>query len=183
MVPEGSHVKTVYLDKTTGIWCSNLKSKLLIDCSTIDTATNLLVKDHLAQKFPFASFYDCPVSGGVLGAEKGTLAMFLGCSDSDPNLPKLSSLLSLMGGKIIPCGGPSLGLAAKLANNYLSGIIGIAGSEALDMGMRSGLDPRVLMKVFSAGTAQNTICDKFCPCPGIVPDAPSSKGYKGGFKV
>jgi len=183
MVPEGSHVKSVYLDDKTGIWCSNLESKLLIDCSTIDTATSLLVKDHIAQKFPNASFYDAPVSGGVVGAVKGTIAFFLGCSESDPNLQRISSLLSLMGGQIIPCGSPSLGLAAKLSNNYLSGIIAIACSEALDMGMRSGLDPRVLSKVYAAGTAQNAICDKFCPCPGVAPEAPSSKGYQGGFKV
>ena len=82
-----------------------------------------------------------------------------------------------MGSKIIPCGGPSLGLAAKLSNNYLSGIIAIACSEPMDMGMRSGLDPRVLAKVYAAGTAQNTNCDRFCPVPAVNPEAPSLNGY------
>jgi 3-hydroxyisobutyrate dehydrogenase-like beta-hydroxyacid dehydrogenase len=81
------------------------------------------------------------------------------------------------------CGGPSLGLAAKLSNNYLSGVIAIACSEAFDMGMRSGLDPRVLARVYAAGTAQNTISDKFCPVPGVALEAPSTNGYKDGFKV
>ncbi|KAG9762981.1 recombination protein Rad52, partial [Aureobasidium melanogenum] len=54
---------------------------------------------------------------------------------------------------------------------------------AFDMGIRAGVDPQVLYKVFSAGTGQNTISDKWCPVPGIVPEAPSSKGYKGGFKI
>lgn len=88
-----------------------------------------------------------------------------------------------MGDKLIPCGGPSLGIAAKLSNNYLSGIIAIACSEAMDMGMKSGLDPRVLAQVYSAGNAQNTICDTFNPVPGVYPDAPSSNGYQKGFKV
>lgn len=88
-----------------------------------------------------------------------------------------------MGKEIIACGGPSLGLAAKLSNNYLSGIIEIACSEAMDMGMRSGLDPRVLSRVHAAGTAQNTICDRFNPVPGIHPEAPSTNGYRNGFKV
>lgn len=183
MVPEGSHVRSVYLDEEAGVFSSDVSGKMLIDCSTIDTATSLQVKDHMTQRYPSASFYDAPVSGGVVGAIKGSIAFFLGCSDGDPNLPVLRSLLSLMGKQIIPCGGPSLGLAAKLSNNYLSGIIAIACSEAMDMGMRSGLDPKVLAKVYAAGTAQNAICDRFNPCPGVYPDAPSSNGYKGGFKV
>jgi 3-hydroxyisobutyrate dehydrogenase-like beta-hydroxyacid dehydrogenase len=183
MVPEGSHVRSVYLDSQDGICSVDISNKLLIDCSTIDTATSLAVKDHIASNFPSASFYDAPVSGGVVGAVKATIAFFLGCAETDPNLASLTQLLSLMGKQIIPCGGPSLGLAAKLSNNYLSGIIAIACSEAMDMGMRSGLDPRVLARVYAAGTAQNTICDRFNPVPGIYPESPSSKGYKEGFKV
>jgi 3-hydroxyisobutyrate dehydrogenase len=183
MVPEGSHTRSVYLDPQTGICSTDVKNKLLIDCSTIDTATSLYVKDYIKNNFPLASFYDAPVSGGVLGAKKGTIAFFLGCAEDDPNLSRVTDLLNMMGKQIIPCGGPSFGLAAKLSNNYLSGIIAIACSEAFDMGMRSGLDPRVLARVYAAGTAQNTICDKFCPVPGVAPEAPSSKGYKDGFKV
>ncbi|CZR54236.1 related to 3-hydroxyisobutyrate dehydrogenase [Phialocephala subalpina] len=183
MVPEGAHVKSVYLDPRNGICQTDVSGKLLIDCSTIDTATSHLVKDHIAEHFPTASFYDAPVSGGVVGAVKGTIAFFLGAADTDPNLPHMTSLLQMMGKQIIPCGGPTFGLAAKLSNNYLSGIIAIACSEAMDMGMRSGLDPRVLAKVYAAGTAQNTICDRFCPVPGVYPEAPSSGGYKEGFKV
>lgn len=183
MVPEGSHVRSVYLDHEYGVCSTDISNKLVIDCSTIDTATSLTVKDHIARNFPSASFYDSPVSGGVVGAVNGTIAFFLGCAESDPNLERLTHLMSLMGKQIIPCGGPSLGLAAKLSNNYLSGVIAIACSEAFDMGMRSGLDPRTLAKVYAAGTAQNTICDKFCPVPHVYPDAPSSGGWKQGFKV
>jgi 3-hydroxyisobutyrate dehydrogenase-like beta-hydroxyacid dehydrogenase len=84
---------------------------------------------------------------------------------------------------VIACGGPSLGLAAKLSNNHLSGIITIACAEAMDMGMRAGMDARVLASVFAAGTAQNAICDVFNPVPGVCPQAPSSSGYRGGLKV
>ncbi|KAK7752961.1 hypothetical protein SLS62_005120 [Diatrype stigma] len=189
MLPEGAHVKSVYLDPTTGIIAalssirpSSLNTeKLLIDSSTIDTATNLHVKDKLS---PFTrSFYDAPVSGGVIGAVNATIAFFLGCSPSDRNVSRLTSLLQPMGSKVIPCGGPSLGLAAKLSNNYLSGIITIACAEAMDMGMCAGIDAEVLASVFAAGTAQNTICDVFNPVPGVCPKAPSSNGYKNGFRV
>lgn len=186
MLPEGAHVKSVYLDTTTGIAAalsgSSSTSKLLVDCSTIDTATSLHVKQQLAALSKTA-FYDAPVSGGVIGAVNATIAFFLGCSPSDTNLPLLTPLLELMGGKVIPCGGPSLGLAAKLSNNYLSGIITIACAEAMDMGMRAGIDANVLASVFAAGTAQNTICDVFNPVPGVCPKAPSSNGYRNGFRV
>lgn len=95
----------------------------------------------------------------------------------------LTDLLGLMGSKIIACGGPSLALSAKLCNNYLSGLIAISSSESLNMGIKAGLDPWVLSSVFAAGTAQNNICDRFNPCPGVAPEAPSSNGYQGGFKV
>ncbi|USP78951.1 3-hydroxyisobutyrate dehydrogenase, mitochondrial [Curvularia clavata] len=183
MVPEGAHVRSVYLDPDNGVCSTDISNKLLIDCSTIDTATSLEVKEHVGRNFHSAAFYDAPVSGGVVGAIKGTIAFFLGCAESDPNIERLTYLMGLMGGQVIPCGGPSLGLAAKLSNNYLSGIIAIACSEAFDMGMRSGLDPRTLAKVYAAGTAQNAICDKFCPVPHVYPDAPSSGGWKQGFKV
>ena len=51
------------------------------------------------------------------------------------------------------------------------------------MGIRAGLDPRVLSNVIGAGTAANAICADYNPCPGVVAKAPSSKGYEGGFKV
>jgi 3-hydroxyisobutyrate dehydrogenase len=183
MLPEGSHVKTVYLNKSHGIAAGLGGPKLLIDCSTIDTATNLHIKDQLSKLAPQVEFYDAPVSGGVIGAVEGTIAFFFGCSPADPNIDRLKPLLETMGTKVIPCGGPSLGLAAKLSNNYLSGIIAIACSEAMDMGMRAGIQPDTLAAVFGAGTAQNTICDKFCPVPGVAPKAPSNNGYKGGFRV
>ncbi|KAH8898464.1 3-hydroxyisobutyrate dehydrogenase [Thozetella sp. PMI_491] len=184
MLPEGSHVKMVYLNPETGILPALTSSpKLLIDSSTINTATSLHVKEQIQAAAPACSFYDAPVSGGVIGAVNATIAFFLGCAASDPNLPRLQALLQTMGSKIIPCGGPSLGLAAKLSNNYLSGVITIATSEAMDMGMRAGIDADVLAAVFAAGTAQNTICDVFNPVPGVCPKAPSSNGYQGGFRV
>ncbi|KAB8227574.1 6-phosphogluconate dehydrogenase [Aspergillus alliaceus] len=94
---------------------------------------------------------------------------------TDPNIESLSPLLHLMGKQVIACG--------KLCNNYLSGLIAIASSEALSIGIQAFLDPRVLSTVFAASTAQNPICDGFNPCPGVVPNAPSSHSYRSGFKV
>ena len=183
MLPEGSHVKQAYLTKETGVVDADLKDKLIIDCSTIDTASSLEVKDKLSSACPSCSFYDAPVSGGVLGAERATMTFMVGVAQSSPDLSRINALLSLMGGNIIPCGGPSLGLTAKLCNNYCSGLIAIATSEAMNIGIKSGMDPRVLNDVFSVSLAGSTISNKWNPCPGVVPDAPASNGYKPGFRL
>ena len=183
MVPEGSHVRSVYLTPSTGVLAGSIDSKILIDCSTIDTSTSLHIRSEISYIYPRASFYDAPVSGGSLGAAKGTLTFMLGCSDSDPNCTVLKSILGMMGTSIFPCGGPSLGLTAKLCNNYCSGLIAIATSEAFNIGMKSGMDSRVLADIFRTSTAQSCINDKWNPVPGICPEAPASKGYEGGFRV
>jgi 3-hydroxyisobutyrate dehydrogenase-like beta-hydroxyacid dehydrogenase len=107
----------------------------------------------------------------------------VGTAADDPTFPLLKEILSFMGSAINPCGGPSLGLAAKLSNNYLSGLIALATAEAMNLGMRCGLDPKVLSNCFatsSGGNWTNSTCN---PVPGVCPDAVTSRGYKGGFKV
>ncbi|KAK5674966.1 hypothetical protein LTS10_012378 [Elasticomyces elasticus] len=183
MVPEGSHVRSVYLTPDTGVLASDIQSKILIDMSTIDTGTSLAVRDACAEKHPTARFYDAPVSGGVIGADKGTLTFMMGCAEDDTNVDLLRKLLGLMGGNLFACGGASLGLTAKLCNNYCSSLIAIATSEAMNIGMASGMDPRVLANIFHTSTAQSAICDDWNPVPGLCPEAPASRGYKGGFKV
>lgn len=185
MLPEGSHVRAVYLDPTTGILHPDLSARLLVDCSTIDTKTSLDVANEVQSQKSKPTFYDAPVSGGTLGAEAASLTIMVGCADdgSDEQFPLLNGLLSLMGKTVIACGGLGMGLTAKLCNNYCSGLISLATAEAFNIGMRSGMDPRVLARIFATSTAQSTICDKWNPVPNICPDAPSSKGYAGGFKV
>ncbi|KAH8587004.1 NAD binding domain of 6-phosphogluconate dehydrogenase-domain-containing protein [Bisporella sp. PMI_857] len=183
MVPEGVHVRSVYLTPGLGLLAADLESRILIDCSTIDTATSNLVREELSTKYPSTSFYDAPVSGGSLGADKAALTFMLGASSNDPNMPLLKTLLGTMGTSTFVCGGPSMGLTAKLCNNYCSGLVAIATAEAMNIGMKAGMDPRILASIFSTSTAQSTISDKWNPVPGICPEAPASHAYEGGFKV
>lgn len=88
-----------------------------------------------------------------------------------------------MGKHIYPLGGPTLGLAAKLSNNYLSGMIALATSEAMNLGMRLGVDPKVLQRCFSTSSGGSWVNDTVNPVPGVCPEAVTSKGYEGGFKV
>ncbi|KAM0747254.1 hypothetical protein T439DRAFT_317940 [Meredithblackwellia eburnea MCA 4105] len=186
IVPEGSHVRSVFLDKANGVLAApSLKSssKLIIDCSTIDIETSSEVAKALANISPSTFFCDAPVSGGPAGAEKGTLTMIIGASEDDENYQKVVGVLGKMGTNLFACGGPTLGLVTKLSNNYLSGLIAIATSEAMNMGMRHGLDPKVLSDVFKTSTAGSWVNANCNPVPGVTPEAPPSNGYKGGFKV
>lgn len=173
----------MYLDEGAGVLTTSVDDKILVDCSTIDTVTSMDVGEAVRQKSKTAAFYDAPVSGGSLGAAAGTLTFMLGCAEDDANLALLNELLSSMGSSIWPCGGFLLGLTAKLCNNYCSGLIAIATAEAMNIGIKSGINPSLLAKVFATSTAQSTINDKWNPVPGVCPNAPASKGYQGGFKV
>lgn len=153
--------------------------------STIDPATSLEVGRAVAVSHSTNPplFFDAPVSGGTAGAKKGILTFMVGAAADDPKFPLLERIFSFMGTSIYPVGGPSLGLAAKLSNNYLSGMIALATSEAMNLGMRLGVDPKVLSDCFkssSGGSWVNSTCN---PVPGVCPDAVTSKGYEGGFKV
>lgn len=85
-------------------------------------------------------------------------------------------------GKQYYCGGLGLGLAAKICNNYLSCTLLLANAEAMATGVKLGLDPKLLHKVIAGSTGQNFMIDNVCPVPGVVPHAPSSNGYRLGFK-
>ncbi|KAF9010713.1 NAD binding domain of 6-phosphogluconate dehydrogenase-domain-containing protein [Cyathus striatus] len=186
IVPEGSHVKDVYLTPETGLLSSsNLAGKLFIDCSTIDIATSQHISSIISSLplTPPALFFDAPVSGGTPGAFKGTLTFMLGASPNSPTLPILKSILSLMGSTIHPMGAPALGLAAKLSNNYLSGMIALATAEAMNLGMRLGLEPTALSRCFASSSGASWVNETVNPVPGVCPDAVTSKGYEGGFKV
>lgn len=79
-------------------------------------------------------------------------------SDSDAHFASaITPLLRLMGSNVFCVGGPGLGLAAKLCNNYLSGVIAIATSEAMNLGMRMGIEPGMLREVFGRSSAGNWV--------------------------
>lgn len=82
------------------------------------------------------------MSGGVVGAEAGTLTFMLGAA-SDV-VPRVADVLSMMGKRVIHLGDQGSGLCGKLANNYLLALNNIATAEAMSMGIRWGLDPKAL---------------------------------------
>nr|CDP31349.1 Putative mitochondrial precursor of 3-hydroxyisobutyrate dehydrogenase [Podospora anserina S mat+] len=156
--------------------------RLFIDSSTIDPHTSSTVCQLVEDKLPGQGhFVDAPMSGGVVGATAGTLTFMLG---SDKSLVgRLEPILLRMGKRVLHCGPQTAGLAAKLANNLLLGIQNIGTAEAMLLGVKLGLDPKVLADVINASTGKCWASEVNNPVPGVVPTAPASRGYEGGFGI
>lgn len=121
------------------------------------------------------------MSGGVVGATAGTLTFMLGAPEE---LVKRSELVLLrMGKRVLHCGPQGTGLSAKLANNYLLAINNIATAEAMNLGVRWGLDPKVLAGIINVSTGKCWPSEVNNPVPGVVGTAPASRDYAGGFGI
>jgi len=132
--------------------------KRLIDLSTTGSQTAIKVAGALARKNIVQ--IDCPVSGGVGGAEKGTLAVMVSGPKAEFEL--LKPALDVIGKVFFIGEKPGAAQTMKLANNFLSATAIVATSEAVVMGVKAGLDPAVMIDVINAGSGMNTASrDKF----------------------
>jgi len=127
------------------------------------------------------NFVDAPMSGGVVGATAGTLTFMLGAPES--LVSRIEPILLRMGKRVLHCGPQGTGLSAKLANNYLLAIENIATAEAMNLGVKWGLDPKVLANVINVSTGKCWPSEVNNPVPGVVETSPASRGYQGGFGI
>jgi 3-hydroxyisobutyrate dehydrogenase-like beta-hydroxyacid dehydrogenase len=104
---------------------------------------------------------DSPVSGGVSGAEKGTLAVMV--SGPRAEVDTLEPALEVFGKVFFIGERPGAGQTMKLANNVLSATAMAATSEAIVMGVKAGLDPRLMVDVINAGSGRNTATESKFP--------------------
>jgi hypothetical protein len=132
--------------------------KRFVDLSTVGSHMAVRIHDLLAKRDVVQ--LDSPVSGGVGGAEKGTLAVMASGprADFETVKPALGAI-----GKVFFIGTkPGSAQTMKLANNLLSATALVATSEAVTMGVKSGLDAAVMIDVINAGSGMNTASrDKF----------------------
>jgi 3-hydroxyisobutyrate dehydrogenase-like beta-hydroxyacid dehydrogenase len=132
--------------------------KRFVDLSTVGSHMAVKIHDLLAKKNIVQ--IDSPVSGGVGGAEKGTLAVMV--SGPRAEFEAVKAALSVIGKVFFIGEKPGSGQTMKLANNFLSATAMVATSEAVVMGVKSGLDPAVMIDVINAGSGMNTASrDKF----------------------
>lgn len=140
------------------------KIKIFIDVSTTGSTVAKRVAEALAKKGITA--FDSPVSGGIAGAEKGTLAVMV--SGPETLYPTVTPVLQVIGKLFFVGRNPGQGQTMKLLNNLLSGTAMAISTEAVVMGVKAGLDPQQMMDVINAGSGRNSATqDKIPRC--VVP--------------
>jgi 3-hydroxyisobutyrate dehydrogenase len=179
MLPSNPHVLKVYTEGEDSLIKGLQKNQLFIDASTIDPNVAKQVQSIITAAG--ATLIDAPVSGGVNGAASGTLTFMVGSSKED--FERAKPILSLMGKNIVHCGPGSCGQIAKVCNNLLLGISMIGVSEAMSLGVKLGIDPKVLAGVINTSSGRCWSSDAYNPVPGVMENVPSSRDYQGGFAV
>ncbi|XP_034258112.1 3-hydroxyisobutyrate dehydrogenase, mitochondrial [Pantherophis guttatus] len=176
MLPSNPNAIEVYIG-TNGILKKVKKGSLLIDSSTIDPEVSKeLAKE--AEKMG-AVFMDAPVSGGVGAARAGNLTFMVGGVEQEFDAAK--ELLTCMGSNVVYCGEVGTGQAAKICNNMLLAISMIGTAETMNLGIRLGLDPKLLAKILNMSSGRCWSSDIYNPVPGVMEGVPSANNYQGGF--
>jgi 3-hydroxyisobutyrate dehydrogenase len=176
MLPSSPHVRTVYLGEY-GVLQGAAPGTPLIDSSTIDPLTaREVAMDAKAKNCPMV---DAPVSGGVGGAEAGTLTFMVGGEVRDFEAAK--PILQAMGKNIVHCGGIGNGQVAKICNNMMLAIEMIATAEGMTLAAQLGMDPRVFAAIVNTSSGRCWSSDTYNPYPGVLENVPASRGYAGGF--
>ncbi|MEU3057543.1 3-hydroxyisobutyrate dehydrogenase [Streptomyces griseus] len=175
MLPAGRHVLSLYGQE--GLLAAARPGTLFVDCSTIDVADSRAA--HAAAVAAGHRSLDAPVSGGVVGAEAGTLTFMAGGEESA--FARAEPLLAVMGKKAVHCGDAGAGQAAKICNNMILGVSMIAVSEAFVLAESLGLSDQALYDVASAASGQCWALTVNCPVPGPVPASPANRDYRPGF--
>ncbi|PPU48056.1 3-hydroxyisobutyrate dehydrogenase [Xanthomonas arboricola pv. fragariae] len=176
MLPASRHVEALYLGEA-GILAQIPAAALVIDCSTIAPASaRKLAAEAQARGL---AILDAPVSGGTAGAAAGSLTFIVG--GAAQVLERARPVLQAMGKNIFHVGDNGAGQVAKLCNNMALGVIMAATGEALALGVAQGLDPAVLSQMMAVSTGRSWATEVCNPWPGVLPNAPASRGYSGGF--
>ncbi|WP_406193645.1 3-hydroxyisobutyrate dehydrogenase [Kitasatospora sp. NBC_01560] len=173
MLPAGRHLLAAY----GAALPAARPGTLFVDCSTVDVAEARTANARAVQAGHRA--LDAPVSGGVPGATAGSLTFMVGAAEAD--FAAARPVLAAMGSKVVHCGPPGAGQAAKICNNMILGISMIAVSEAFVLGESLGLSHQALFDVASTASGQCWALTSNCPVPGPVPASPANREYRAGF--
>ena len=147
--------------------------KIFIDMSTTGATYAKRIAEGLSVKGIAA--VDAPVSGGVAGAERGTLAVMVSCREE--LLARVRPVLEVFGKIFLVGREPGMGQTMKLLNNLLSATAMAISSEAIVMGVKAGLDAQQMMDVINAGTGRNSAtADK-------IPRCVISRKFNTGFSI
>lgn len=176
MLPASRHVEGLYLGDA-GLLSVIAPGSLVLECSTI--APEAARKVHQAAAARGIALLDAPVSGGTAGAAAGTLTFMVGGDAA--TLERARPILAGMGKSILHAGPEGAGQVAKVCNNQLLAVHMIGTAEAMALGVANGLEPATLAEIMRQSSGGNWSLEKYNPWPGVMPNAPASHGYSGGF--
>lgn len=138
-----------------GVLAGAPAGSLVIDMSTISPVATRQLAQTLSEKG--LRMLDAPVSGGDKGAIAGTLSIMVGGDEDD--LVRAKPVLEAMGKTITHCGGNGAGQTVKACNQVVVALVIEAVSEALVLGAKAGVAPRVILEALGGGMAQNRVMD------------------------
>jgi 3-hydroxyisobutyrate dehydrogenase len=150
---------------------------VFLDCSTVDVESARAVAEEA--RAAGLSALDAPVSGGVGGAEAGTLTFMVGGDAA--GFETARPLFDVMGKKAVHCGPSGNGQAAKICNNMILGATMIVTCEAFALADKLGLDRQAMFDVVSTSSGSSWSMNTYCPAPGVGPTSPADNDYTPGF--
>ncbi|MGW6172489.1 NAD(P)-dependent oxidoreductase [Arthrobacter sp. NPDC055138] len=154
MLPTSKIVAAALFDWDDGISGHLPAGAVVVDMSSSDPTETVLLGDRLAEVG--VSLVDAPVSGGVVKAAEGTLAIMLG-GDDDAAIQRALPVIDALSSTIFRTGKLGSGHAMKALNNYVAAAATTAACEALVAGERFGLDQQTMVDIFNASTGQSWV--------------------------
>jgi len=149
----------------------------VIDCSTIDPDVERAQHERVTSTG--ARYLEAPLSGGTIGAERGTLTLMVG-GDAKV-LDEVRPVLEPFADLVVYVGGPGMGQIVKLCNNLIYAAQMVATAEATALAVKAGVDPANLLEVLLHATGDCVAVRTRLPVPGVIADSPASNGWRPGF--
>ncbi len=157
MLPKSEHVEEAILG-VNGVLEGVKSGSTVIDMSTIDPSVSKTIAQVLLTKG--VNMLDAPVTGGDTGAQAGTLTIMVG--GNEDIYSQCMDIFKAMGKNIFYCGPNGNGEIVKIVNNFFGGVHAISTAEALSLGVKAGVDFKVLYNVISEGTGATNFMKNYC---------------------
>lgn len=178
-LPRSEHSRQVLIGDAEhpGVFDVVRRGTLVLDTSTVDVETSRACHEAAAARG--IRFVDSPVSGGIAGAHAGTLTFMLGGDEEATS--EAAALVQPMAGHVFVVGGPTSGIAAKLANNLMLFITLQASSEGARLAESLGLDPTVFHDIATVSSGDSWPLRTWYPVPGVVETSPANRNFDASF--
>ncbi len=174
IVPADQQIIDIYTG-SEGIIRNAKKGTLCIEMTSAMGRTMKQIKQYAAKNNPNIAFVDAPVSGGVAGAEKGTLTIMVGGEQED--IEKSGPYLNVMGGKLLYSGKLGDGKSVKMINQMLNAMNTAAAAEAMFLARKLGIDTDILIDIVNNSSGGSWVMKN------NIPKFMLPRQYDKGFKL